>query len=71
MPSLHPARLFPILRQGAPPISNHSKMKPGRKATKTDSRTLALGDYLTPSLPPPPPAGFDQTQLQTDLHAIR
>jgi hypothetical protein len=28
--------------------------KLGRKAIKTDTRTLALGDYLTPSLPPPP-----------------
>jgi len=35
---------------------DHSKMRLGRKAIKTDSRTLALGDYLTPSLPPPPPA---------------
>lgn len=34
---------------------DHSKMKLGRKAIKTDSRTLALGDYLTPKLPPPPP----------------
>jgi hypothetical protein len=31
-------------------------MKLGRKAIKTDSRTLALGKYLTPGLPPPPPA---------------
>jgi hypothetical protein len=30
--------------------------KLGRKAIKTDSRTLALGDYLTPALPPPPAA---------------
>jgi hypothetical protein len=30
--------------------------KLGRKAIKTDSRTLAFGDYLTPALPPPPPA---------------
>lgn len=37
-------------------MADHSKMKLGRKAIKTDSRTLALGDYLTPSLPPPPPA---------------
>jgi hypothetical protein len=29
-------------------------MKLGRKAIKTDSRTLALADYLTPALPPPP-----------------
>jgi hypothetical protein len=31
-------------------------MKLGRKAIKTDTRTLALRDYLTPALPPPPPA---------------
>jgi hypothetical protein len=31
-------------------------MKLGRKAIKTDSRTLALGNYLTPSLPAPPPS---------------
>jgi hypothetical protein len=37
-------------------MADHSKMKLGRKAIKTDTRTLALGDYLTPSLPPPPPA---------------
>ncbi len=37
-------------------MADHSKMKLGRKAIKTDSRTLALGRYLTPSLPPPPPA---------------
>jgi hypothetical protein len=30
--------------------------KLGRKAIKTDTRTLMLGDYLTPALPPPPPA---------------
>ncbi len=30
--------------------------KLGRKAIKTDSRTLVFGDYLTPALPPPPPA---------------
>jgi hypothetical protein len=29
-------------------------MKLGRKAIKTDTRTLALGNYLTPALPPPP-----------------
>jgi hypothetical protein len=29
-------------------------MRLGRKAIKTDSRTLALGKYLTPGLPPPP-----------------
>ena len=37
-------------------MADHSKMKLGRKAIKTDSRTLALGDYLTPGLPPPPSA---------------
>jgi hypothetical protein len=38
------------------PMADHSKMKLGRKAIKTDSRTLKLGDYLTPGLPPPPPS---------------
>ncbi len=28
----------------------------GRKAIKTDTRTLKLGKYLKPELPPPPPA---------------
>ena len=37
-------------------MADHSHMKLGRKTIKTDSRTLVLGDYLTPSLPPPPPA---------------
>jgi hypothetical protein len=37
-------------------MANHAKMKLGRKAIKTDSRTLALADYLTPGLPPPPPS---------------
>jgi len=35
-------------------MADHSKMKLGRKAIKTDSRTLMLANYLTPSLPPPP-----------------
>jgi len=35
-------------------MADHSQMKLGRKAIKTDTRTLAFGDYLTPSLPPPP-----------------
>lgn len=35
---------------------DHSAMKLGRKAIKTDSRTLALGRYLKPGLRPPPPA---------------
>ena len=37
-------------------MTDHSMMKLGRKAIKTDSRTLALGRYLKPSLPAPPPA---------------
>jgi len=37
-------------------MADHSNMKLGRKAIKTDTRTLALRDYLTPALPPPPPA---------------
>lgn len=37
-------------------MADHSKMRLGRKAVKTDSRTLALRDYLTPALPPPPAA---------------
>lgn len=36
-------------------MADHSAMKLGRKAIKTDSRTLAMSTYLTPSLPPPPP----------------
>ena len=42
-------------------MADHSKMKLGRKAIKTDSRTLMLGDYLTPKLPPPP-ASADWTK---------
>jgi len=37
-------------------MADHSKMKLGRKAIKTDSRTLQLAQYFTPTLPPPPPA---------------
>jgi len=37
-------------------MADHSKMRLGRKAIKTDSRTLQLGDYLKPSLPAPPPS---------------
>jgi hypothetical protein len=37
-------------------MADHSNMKLGRKAIKTDTRTLALGNYLKPSLPAPPPA---------------
>ena len=32
-------------------MADHSKMKLGRKAIKTDSRTLKLRDYLTPAFP--------------------
>lgn len=35
-------------------MADHSNMRLGRKAIKTDSRTLMLGKYLTPGLPPPP-----------------
>lgn len=35
-------------------MTDHSAMKLGRKAIKTDTRTLMLGNYLKPSLPPPP-----------------
>ncbi|MDR3727819.1 MAG: hypothetical protein P4K86_12330 [Terracidiphilus sp.] len=44
---------------------DHSNMRLGRKAIKTDTRTLALGDYLTPALPPPPPT-VDWTKGITD-----
>lgn len=37
-------------------MADHSKMRLGRKAIKTDSRTLAMASYLKPGLPPPPPA---------------
>jgi hypothetical protein len=37
-------------------MADHSNMRLGRKAIKTDTRTLAIGNYLTPALPPPPPA---------------
>jgi len=36
-------------------MADHSKMKLGRKAIKTDSRTLAFADYMTSTLPAPPP----------------
>lgn len=35
---------------------DHSRMKLGRKAVKTDSRTLKLSRYVKPTLPPAPPA---------------
>ena len=41
--------------QGAA-ITPWGPRKLGRKAIKTDSRTLALGRYLTPAVPPPPAA---------------
>jgi hypothetical protein len=37
-------------------MADHSRMKLGRKTIKTDTRTLKLACYLTPSLPAPPPA---------------
>jgi hypothetical protein len=37
-------------------MADHSMFKLGRKAIKTDTRTLMLARYFTPSLPPPPPA---------------
>ena len=37
-------------------MAYHANMKLGRKAVKTDTRTLRLRRYLTPALPPPPPA---------------
>ncbi len=38
------------------PTVDHSGMKLGRKAIKTDTRTLMLARYLKPGLPAPPPA---------------
>lgn len=43
---------------------DYSQMKLGRKAIKTDTRTLLMSDYITPTLPPPPPT-VDWTQGQT------
>jgi len=37
-------------------MADHSQMKLGRKAIKTDSRTLMFADYMTPALPAPPPS---------------
>lgn len=37
-------------------MADHSTMKLGRKAIRTDSRTLALAKYLKPGLPAAPPA---------------
>ena len=36
-------------------MTDHSRMKLGKKARRFDRRTLRLARYLTPSLPPPPP----------------
>src|ERR1035438_1443098 len=49
-------RSRPSPTQGVSPMADHSKMKLGRKAIKTDTRTLAFGDYPPPALPPPPAA---------------
>ncbi len=38
------------------PAVNHTHMKLGRKAIRTDSRTLQLSNYITSGLPPAPPA---------------
>jgi hypothetical protein len=43
---------------------DQAKMRLGRKAIKTDTRTLGLRKYLTPSLPPPPNE-CDWTKAQT------
>lgn len=37
-------------------MADHSQMKLGRRAIKTDSRTLKMARYLSPTLPPAPPA---------------
>ena len=37
-------------------MADHSTMKLGRKAIRTDTRTLRLAKYLTAGLPPAPPA---------------
>ena len=37
-------------------MADHSAMKLGRKAIKTDTRPLAVSKYLAPTLPLPPPA---------------
>lgn len=43
-----------------------SRMRLGRKAIKTDSRTVKLANYLTPALPPAPPS-CDWTKGITDF----
>lgn len=47
-------------------MADHSMMRLGRKAIKRDTRTLAFGNYLTPALPPPPPAA-DWSKGMTDF----
>ena len=37
-------------------MADHSRMKLGRKAIKTDTRTLKLARYFTTGLPAPPPS---------------
>jgi len=44
---------------------NHSHMRLGRRAIKTDSRTLQLAKYISKTLPDPPPAK-DWTKGITD-----
>jgi hypothetical protein len=46
-------------------MADLTRMRLGRKAIKTDTRTLALADYITPKLPAPPPAK-DWTRGITD-----
>jgi hypothetical protein len=46
-------------------MANHVDMKLGRKAIKTDSRTLQLANYISATLPPAPPAQ-DWTKGITD-----
>jgi len=48
-----------------PSGENTATFKLGRKAVKRDSRTLRIGNYLRPTLPPPP-AVADWTKSQTD-----
>jgi hypothetical protein len=58
-PSGPPINPFP-----PPPIINAGKYRFGRKAVKTDSRTLRLAKYLATPFPPPPPS-CDWTKGQT------
>jgi hypothetical protein len=37
-------------------MADHSRMRLGKKTRRYDRRTLRLARYLTPALPPPPPA---------------